>query len=274
MGTKILIIIILCTGQSFGQKLSILSWNIKDFGQSRDDAEIILIAQELRNADIVAIQEVVAKHPGGVQAVARLTDQLNRMGAIWDYAYTDPTGDLSSQKKERYAFLWKSSKVKITNRVQLISELDHAVCREPAIAKFEVNGHNITILNYHACTHTKAYPERKEIYSITQWLNKSNLENVIWCGDMNLEIDDKGFFSVFQAGLQSALHGEKTSLKKSCQDGIYKNRAEDNILYKLNQLRLISSKVLDFVNEDNCKEVEWKWISYSDHLPIQITIKE
>ncbi len=51
----------------FGQSISIISWNLKDFGQSRDDEEIMMIAEVIRDADIVAIQEVVAKHHGGAQ---------------------------------------------------------------------------------------------------------------------------------------------------------------------------------------------------------------
>ena len=93
--------------------MSVISWNIKDFGQSRDNSEIRMIAKELIEADIVAIQEVVAKHPGGLKAVARLVDQLNRMGTKWDYRISDPTASSSSYASERYAFLWKRSKVNL-----------------------------------------------------------------------------------------------------------------------------------------------------------------
>ena len=102
---------ILSSGNTKGE-ITFISWNIKDFGQSRDDNEIRAIAQLIRHADIVAIQEVVAKHPGGAQAVARLVDQLDRMGANWDYSISEPTKSTSSHKSERYAFLWKTSKVK------------------------------------------------------------------------------------------------------------------------------------------------------------------
>ncbi|MBK9736900.1 MAG: hypothetical protein IPO92_18870 [Saprospiraceae bacterium] len=51
-----------------------ISWNIKDFGQSRSDDQIKAIAQLIRYADIIAIKEVVAVHPGGAQAVGRIAD--------------------------------------------------------------------------------------------------------------------------------------------------------------------------------------------------------
>ncbi len=49
---------------------------------------------------------------GGAQAVARLADELNRKGTKWDYVISDPTSS-SAYKTERYAFIWKTSKVTI-----------------------------------------------------------------------------------------------------------------------------------------------------------------
>jgi hypothetical protein len=67
------------------------------------------IANYLRDYDIIAVQEVVAGY-GGVQAVARLADELNRTGTKWDYIISDPTS--SPYKTERYAFIWKTNKLK------------------------------------------------------------------------------------------------------------------------------------------------------------------
>jgi hypothetical protein len=51
--------------------------------------------------------EVVAGY--GVQA--RLADELNRTGSKWDYIISDPTSS-SPYKTERYAFIWKTNKLK------------------------------------------------------------------------------------------------------------------------------------------------------------------
>jgi hypothetical protein len=64
--------------------------NIANFGQSKSDKTIHYIANYLRDYDIIAVQEVVAGY-GGVQAVARLSDELNRTGTKWDYTISDPT---------------------------------------------------------------------------------------------------------------------------------------------------------------------------------------
>lgn len=95
----VLCTLLICSQALHSQDLLLISWNLRDFGQSRDAAEMELIANELRDADIVAIQEVVAKHPGGAQAVARLADQLNRMGSKWDYRISDPTQSSSPYKR-------------------------------------------------------------------------------------------------------------------------------------------------------------------------------
>jgi len=257
------------------QALNIISWNLKDFGKSRDDLEIKLIAEELRDADIVAIQEVVAKDPGGAKAVARLADQLNRMGAKWDYRISDPTNSSSPHKSERYAFLWKTSIVTLAGgRPNLISGLADQVEREPYQATFRTEQNElITIVNYHACTHKNDYPERAEIQYISQWLMTQKFENIIWAGDMNLKISDQAFDYILSAGYQAVLHGEKTSLKTKCVEGVYLSRAEDNVLYKLNTLKIRSSSVRDFIANGNCHDVTWKRVSYSDHLGVGVTLK-
>lgn len=92
---------------SFSAKgqITFVFWNIKDFGQSRNKLKMEAIAQVIRHADIVANQEVVAKHQGCAQAIAKLPDRLDRMGAKWDYKISDPTQSSSPQKSEKYAYL-------------------------------------------------------------------------------------------------------------------------------------------------------------------------
>jgi deoxyribonuclease-1-like protein len=248
-------------------EIVLVSWNIKDFGKSRNAEEITAIAKHIRHADILVIQEVVAKDPGGVQAVARLADQLNRMGAKWDYRVSDPTQSTSSKKSERYAFLWKTSRVSLTGgSPRLIAELSNTVEREPYMIQFKVNTNVLTILNYHACTHTKDFPERQEIKAISTWLVSRKYENVVWAGDMNLQIDDEAFQSILKTGYKSVLRGEKTSLRKKCKAGEYLSNAEDNILHS-NSIKVHWAKVIDFV-ANRCSEVEELQLKYSDHLPI------
>ena len=260
-------------GNNYSQDLTIISWNIKDFGKSRDDTEILNIAKLLRDADLVAIQEVVAKDPGGAQAVARLADQLSRMGAAWDYRVSNPTKSPSSQISERYAFLWKKHKLKMLGRPHLINELSDIVHREPFLGIFIYQNKKIHVLNYHSCTHKKYYPERAEIINISKWIRDNEFANTIWLGDMNLEIKDSAFRLIKMSGFMNILNGEKTSLKRKCKNGVYLSRSEDNILVKFNSFKVINHRVIDFIKKGDCNDVIWKRNNYSDHLPIEFYIK-
>lgn len=254
-------------------EIIIVSWNIKDFGKSRTDEEITAIAQHIRHADVLAIQEVVAKDPGGAKAVARLADQLNRMGSKWDYSISAPTQSTSSQKSERYAFLWKTSKLTVTGGgPRLLSELTSNVEREPYFIKLKHNNIVFEIVNYHACTHKETFPERGEIMAISEWLIKNKSKNVIWAGDMNLEIDDIAFRPILQHGFRNVLNGEKTSLKRRCDNGNYLSRSEDNVLHMLSDISVRSSRVLDFVVGEDCNLVSVLRDSYSDHLAVEVVL--
>jgi hypothetical protein len=106
---RILLVSLLLSCFVFYPQTKLISWNIANFGQSKSDKTIHYIANYLRDYDIIAVQ-VVAGY-GGVQAVARLSDELNRTGSKWDYIISDPTSS-SPYKTERYAFIWKTNKLK------------------------------------------------------------------------------------------------------------------------------------------------------------------
>src|SRR5690606_31764040 len=111
----LILILILFLGNSLIAQVKISSWNLQNFGKTRTEAEINFIATTLKDFDIIALQEVVAGY-GGAQAVARLAAELNRKGEKWEYIVSNPTMSSSPQASERYAYLWKSSKVKLLGR--------------------------------------------------------------------------------------------------------------------------------------------------------------
>ncbi len=147
---------------------SLISWNIRDFGQSKSDAEIRQIAQILRDADLVALQEVVAG-PGGAQAVARL----------------------------------------------------------PGL-----------------------YPT----------------ETVVIAGDFNASETSDAFQEFYKQGYCPALRDQKTTLKRSCDEG-YLNHAIDNIYFPEKKIALLKAEAVDFV--DNCQNLEAAR-GVSDHLPVRV----
>ena len=62
--TTFLLFLIFAQATGMGGNISMCTWNLKDFGNTKNDSEIKYIAGILKNYDINAIQEVVAKSGG------------------------------------------------------------------------------------------------------------------------------------------------------------------------------------------------------------------
>ncbi|WP_158850581.1 endonuclease/exonuclease/phosphatase family protein [Algibacter sp. L1A34] len=247
--------------------LKIASWNIKDLGRSKDASEIIQIAEIIRNFDIVAIQEVVGKDPAGAQAVAKIADELNRMGSKWDYRVSDPTKSPSAYISERYAFLWKTSKVSLSGRAYLDAALEEVCDREPYIGKFlpKNSSEPFYIVNFHSRKHD-ARPE-EEIIFFKDYLTRLSSESIFILGDFNLNEKHEVWDNLYQKGFKSALKDSKTTLKTKCKALNYLNYAIDNIYYSSGKIEMHQSGKVDFVKDCNNLETA-RFIS--DHLPIYI----
>ena len=248
-------------------QVSLVSWNISDFGKTRDEIEIKAIAQIVRDFDIVAIQEVVAIDPGGAKAVARLADQLNRMGAKWDYRISDPT-ESPGKRMERYAYLWKTSKVNLVGRPWLEKNFEPTIYREPYLARFKKGGNTILVVNYHS----RSYRDnpQQEIGCFQKYPELYPNDILLFAGDYNTNCHDKVFQPLYSLGFKPNLVGQKTTLKRKCgTNGAYLNHPIDYILYNKNELKLIDAGVLDFVND--CTLLPQARM-LSDHLPVWIEI--
>ncbi len=241
--------------------VKICSWNIRDFGQSKNDTEIQFISKTISPFDIVLIQEVVAG-PGGAQAVARLSDQLNRMGEKWDYTVSDPTyGD--SYKTERYAFLWKTSRVVKSGEAWLEQNFRQEIDREPYYATFQHSGKSFTLANFHAITKNKQ-PETEVKYFKLLPPQYPSL-NLLFCGDFNLPQSHTVFFPLKKAGYLPALTDQKTSLKKSCKESDCLASEFDNIFFNKERVKALSAGIIPFYYSF---ETLQSALMISDHVPI------
>lgn len=243
------------------EPISLISWNIRDFGKTKSSAELDEIAELVRDADILAIQEVVAGN-GGAQAVAKLADILNRKGSKWDYEISDPTNS-SKYVTERYAFLWKTKNIKIKNRGRFIADLDSIVDREPFYLDFYIKEQKLTVVNFHSRPHDKN-PE-KEILSITYFLKTNSSKHpIILVGDFNVDEKEVVFDGLKALGYCAAITNLRTTLKLNCDGSNYLNYAIDNIFYSKNISR-VKGATIDFVRVcDNLESAR----ALSDHLPV------
>jgi len=245
---------------SFSQ-VKMLSWNIENFGKSKSNQEIAYIANLLNKYDIVALQEVVAGD-GGAQAVARLADELNRKGSKWEYTISDPTTS-APNKRERYAFIWKTSQVKKLGKAWLEKKYASAIEREPYLCNFEYGNKRFTAVSFHAITKSKQ-PEREIQYFKFLPAEYPTL-NLILTGDFNCPQSHSVFIPLRKIGFTSALVNQKTSLKRSCKNGQCLASELDNIYFLKSKIKKLNSGVIPFYqNFSTLKEAR----TISDHCPI------
>lgn len=259
-----LLIIIVFAANAQSQPLVLISWNLKDLGKSKDASEIRFIANTIRNADIVALQEVVAIN-GGAQAVARLADELNRTGAAWDYRISDPTIS-STFMKERYAFLWKKNKIKLVGEPWLQKgEYATLIDREPYFATFSITGKSFTFVSFHAISSSKQ-PETEIKYFKFLPSLYPNLK-LVFVGDFNLPESHTVFNPLKNEGYKPALKNQKTTLKKQCDNGEYLKSAYDNFFLNSSHIKILESGIIHFYK--NLPTME-SANQISDHVPVFI----
>jgi endonuclease/exonuclease/phosphatase family metal-dependent hydrolase len=239
----------------------LLSWNLENFGKSKSEETINYIANSLKNYDIIAIQEVVAGY-GGAQAVARLAYELNRKGFKWDYVISDPTSS-SAYKTERYAFIWKTTKLKKIGRAWLEKKYHLEIDREPYFCTFQYESKQFTVANFHAITKNKQ-PET-EIKYFKFLPDEYPTLNLIFAGDFNCPQSHTVFNPLKKMGYQSILVNQKTSLKKECKNGKCLASEFDNMYYKSSKITTINSGIISFYKNFNSLQ-EARIIS--DHIPI------
>jgi len=250
----------------FGQNISICSWNLKDFGKSKSNSEIQFVAKTIMTFDVVAVQEVVAG-PGGPQAVARLAGELNRMGSKWDYVISNPTSGFTGSA-ERYAFLWKTSKVKKIGESWLSLHYVQEIDREPFFCRFKAKDKIFTIVNYHSITKAK-HPE-SEIKYFKFFPGLYSNDNLIFCGDFNLPQSHTVFNPLRKMGYRSVLVGQKTTLRQKCiQQGCLASEF-DNFYYNSSFISIVRSGLVEFYRSFPSLRAARL---ISDHIPIFAEIK-
>lgn len=246
---------------SFSQT-KILSWNLENFGKSKSDSELNFIANNLLDYDIIAIQEVVAGY-GGAQAVAKLAGILNEKGTKWDYTISNPTSSTNSHKVERYAFIWKTNKVRLKGNAWLEKKYHLEIDREPYFATFEINKKSFTLVNFHAIT-KKSQPETEIKYFKFLPIEYPDL-NLVFAGDFNCPQSHTVFNPIKKMGYNPILQNQKTTLKQQCKGTNCLASEFDNIFYSSNSLTYINSGVISFHKKFNSLQEARR---ISDHIPI------
>lgn len=252
---------------SFGNIL-IGSWNLENFGDKKSDQSIEIMADAIKDLDVIAIQEVLISK-GGAAAVVRLADALGRKGHKWSYVISDVTTSNNLQERERYAFLWKTAKVKLIGKPYLATQFEAEMCREPFIATFEEAKKRFTLVNFHALP-KKKQPET-EIKYLKLFKDSLHLDNMIFLGDFNCPQSHTVFNPLKNNHYKTALAGQKTTLKQECKGEECLASEYDNILYPQTSFRSKRSGVIPFYHQFGSNMAAARKIS--DHLPIFISLE-
>lgn len=261
----IILLLILISFSCYSQNVSLCSWNLQNFGKSKSDEKIAYIAQVVREFDIITIQEVVAGY-GGSQAVARLADELNRLGSKWDYVVSDPTSGTGSSR-ERYAFIWNTAKVKQKGKAWLEETYNLLIDREPYYCRFTVGNKVFTVASFHAVPKSKQ-PET-EIKYFKFLPDLYPVDNLFFCGDFNLPQSHTVFNPLRKMGYTSALVGQKTSLKQQLVNGNALASEYDNFYFHSSKLNVVATGIVHFYQDfESLKDAR----SISDHVPVYLKV--
>ncbi len=242
-------------------QVKISSWNLQNFGKTKSESEINFVADVLKDFDVVALQEIVAGY-GGVQAVVKLADALNRKGANWDYVVSDPTQS-TPYATERYAFLWKTAKVRRDGKAWLDQYYKDEIDREPYMLGFTYKEQSFTLVNFHAIP-KKKQPET-EIKYFKFLPNKYPDKNLVFLGDFNVPQSHTVFNPLKKAGYLPLLIGQKTTMKMECVGEECLASEYDNIFFNSKKLKTLKSGVIliykSFPNMTAVRRI-------SDHIPV------
>ncbi len=265
MKKRLVIFLILCASLVNAQ-IKLCTWNIENIGSSKSNENLEYIANTIKNFDVVAIQEVVP-NDGGAKTIAKLADILNRKDAKWDYVVSNPTTG-SKYKTERYAYLWKTAKLKKVGEAWLETKYQLEIDREPYYCTFQYKDKNFTLCNFHAIT-KKLQPETE--IKFFKFLPKQYTEhNLIFLGDFNCPQSHSVFGPLKSMGYKPVFQNQKTSLKKQCIGSDCLASEYDNIFIDTAEVEIINSGVIHFYQDF---ETTHKTKEISDHIPIWAIIE-
>lgn len=244
--------------------LNVISWNIQNFGKSKSSNDTVMnyIVQKVKGVDILVIQEVSTSEFGS-QAVAKLDGLLDRTGSSWDYIISNPT---SGEGSERYAYIFKKSRVYVKDRGLLEPTLSDKLNREPFRAIFIFKGQEYYFFNLHLVP-TDKHPQN-EAQALSTLGQTYSGKKIIFMGDLNLSQSHPGFDGS-KKWSRPLLIGKKTSLKMK-DDGLSPlNQEYDNFFCSQNIISK-SSDVILFYKDFKTLRLARK---VSDHCPIFCQIK-
>lgn len=204
--------------------LLIASFNIQVFGESKlnKPAVVAVLAEVVRQFDIVAVQEVRAENQDVIPTFVRL---INAGGAAYDYVLGPRLGRTTS--KEQYAFLFDTARVEVNpNSIYTVSDPDDRLHRPPLVASFRARApppneaFTFTLVNIHTDP-DETKTELDALDDVFQAVRHDGRgeDDIILLGDLNVDDRHLGQLGTL-SGMAWAITGTATNLRG---DKLYDN---------------------------------------------------
>ena len=243
--------------------ISIAAWNIRIFSDnSRDDQELMMIADILVDYDFIAIVEVRDE-----RVLMRTESLLQGMGRDYDYLISPPVG---ATVKERYAFLFDPEIVNVIEDDEVFPDPNDVFLREPYYATFRAGLFDFTAIATHVVYGKLVGPRQKEVQELAKVFQAvqaadASEQDVILLGDFKREPNDQVAYGPLMA-IPLMAYLFDLPLKSHIRD----SSLYDNILFQTNYVMEYTGEhgierfdEIDFGNDDEAAN-----LAVSDHRPV------
>ena len=270
--------------------LHLLTWNIRNLNEKKEQKAIRYIAQICKNFDLIAIQEVKDNLEG--------LEKLQRaLGKKYRFLFSDPSGN-----GERLVFCYDSNTIQFTGlaaeivmapgagRGKIKPELEFD--RTPYMASFRKHGCNFIVVTVHIFYGSGSAVQYRleEIRNIAKYLKKRSSDvdaldsDFIACGDFNIEDTKRVMATKQKARTKSAkkqileklfdalISGKlivPTQIRNS-PSNLTRTKHFDQIgfhKYKDSTLKFMTGGIIDFVGAVYINDPKLKY-KLTDHLPM------
>ena len=203
------------------QTLLLATWNIREFGDNRNEESWYYLAEIIDHFDLVVIQEVNAKELVGLEGV------LGILGDNWSYVMSDGV-DGSAGGNEAMAFVYNTNKVKFTGlageivlpKEKLLNGVQFA--RTPFMVSFRAGWFDFKLWTVHICYGEDlvdgVYQRRlKEIKAVSDFLlrrQESDDVSYILLGDFNIPDTEGVYFNALVENRYITKGGKEKSKEK------------------------------------------------------------
>lgn len=239
--------------------LTIATWNVRFLSDnSRDDAELSVIADIIRRYDLVAVQE------------ARDETVLARLGAMLrEYVYV-ASPRVGRGQKEIYAYFYRDTAFDLLGTPYLIDDRDDLFIREPFVAHFRGGDFDFTLVTIHLLFGDSAADRREELVLMDEVLAAVDEANgaeadVMLLGDFNFPADDGGW----------QLDGWVPAIAPTQKTTITETSSYDNLWRRPDATREFRGLVEIYAFDDRLfgGDDEAASLAVSDHRPVAIAFE-